>query len=269
LALALLWQASCNVSARDAGALTVLDQRWPMVLDCVGAAPPPVSQGTLCHFRMRLLAHHLDKTRLDRPVTWAEKPGGFGARPLRAALDSTPLFGAGRVEDPLNWLGHAWRKAGGLVAQALGTSVDVRLEEAGLALVGHRRLKAAWDLDWGEPRAKEPALRLVLAEVDRWQRWLEQPQSLPEPQSPLREVRETLGQSVEPETEPDPEGGPGGRRLKKQGAPDRRMSIEDQDMRHGRKRRANTFNGFKEPWVLALDSRVPREGVGRPAHEPE
>ena len=211
LALAVLLQAYCNVSDRDAVELTVMDKRWQMVLDCVGADQPPFSQGTLFNFRMRLMVHNLDKTLLDRTVTLAEKTGGFGARQLRAALDSTPLFGAGRVEDTLNLLGHALRKAVGLVAQALGTSVDVLLEDAGLTLVGHSSLKAALDLNWGEPRAKEQALRLVLEEVDRWKRWLEQHQSLPEPQAPLREVMETLVQIVEQDTEPDPEGGQPGR----------------------------------------------------------
>jgi hypothetical protein len=51
---------------------------------------------------------------------------------LRAALDSTPLFGAGRVEDTFNLLGHALRKAVGLAAQELGVSVEAILEEAGL-----------------------------------------------------------------------------------------------------------------------------------------
>ena len=154
------------------------------------------------------------------------------------------------------------------MAQPLGTSTDVLLEEAGLTVVGHSSLKAALDLNWGEPSAQEQALRLVLEEVDRWKRWLEQPQSLPEPQSPLREVMETLVQIVEHETEPDPEGGPGGRRLKKQVAPDRRIAIEDKDRRHGRKSSAKTFHGFTEHFVLALDSRVTREVVVRPAHEP-
>ena len=269
LALALLLQAYGNVSDRDAVELTVMDKRWQMVLDCVGAEQPPFSQGTLFNFRMRLMAHNLDKTLLDRTVTLAEKTGGFGARQLRAALDSTPLFGASRVEDTLNLLGHALRKAVGLVAQALGTSVEVLLEEAGLTVVRHSSLKAALDLNWGEPGAREQALRRVLEEVDRWKRWLEQHQSLPEPQAPLREVMETLVQIGEQDTEPDPEGGPGGRRIKKQGVPDRRISIEDKDMRHGRKSSAKTFNGFKEHFVVDLDSRVTREVVVRPANEPE
>src|SRR5262249_39315015 len=122
LALATLLQAYCHVGDQDAVELTVMDKRWQMVLDCLGADQPPFSQGTLFNFRMRLMAHNLDKTLLARTVALAEKTGGFGARQLRAALDSTPLFGAGRVEDTLNLLGHALRKAVGLAAGALGTS---------------------------------------------------------------------------------------------------------------------------------------------------
>ena len=37
LPLALLLQAYCNVSDREAVDLTVMDKRWQMVLDCLGA----------------------------------------------------------------------------------------------------------------------------------------------------------------------------------------------------------------------------------------
>jgi hypothetical protein len=52
-------------------------------------------------------------------------------------------------------------------------------------------------------------------------------------------------------------------------APDRRLSIEDADMRHGRKSSSTTFNGVKEHLALDLDSRVPREVVVCPANQPE
>src|SRR6266581_2119067 len=223
LALATLLQAYCHVGDRDAVELTVMDKRWQMVLDCLGAEHPPFSQGTLVNFRMRLMAHNVDKTLLDRTVALAEKTGGFGARQLRAVLDSTPLFGAGRVEDTLNLLGHALRKAVGLTARDLGTSVAAVVEDAGLTLVGHSSLKAALDLAWGAPTARASARRLVLAEVERWKTWLEQQQRLAAQKPPMQEVLETIGQRVAQDTEPDPEGRPGARRLKKQGAPDRRI----------------------------------------------
>jgi len=269
LALATLLQAYGNVSDWDAVALTVMDKRWQMVLDCLGTEQPPFSQSTLCNFRMRLIAHTLDQTLLERTVVLAEKTGGFGARQLCAVLDSTPLFGAGRVEDTRNLLGHALRNAVGVAARELGTSAAALVEEAELGLVGHSSLNAALDLDWGKPQAREKALHLVLEDVDRWKRWLEQPHTLAAHAPPLKEIMDTIGQMVAQATEPDPEGEPGGRRIKKHVAPGRRISIEDWEMRHGRKSSAKTFNGFKEHFLLDLDSKVTREVVVCPAHEAE
>ena len=41
LALATLLQAYCHVSDQEAVELTVMDKRWQMVLDCLGAEHPP------------------------------------------------------------------------------------------------------------------------------------------------------------------------------------------------------------------------------------
>src|SRR5262245_35719219 len=253
LALATLLQAYCHVGDRDAVELTVMDKRWQLVLECLGAERPPCRQGTLYNLRMRLMAHNLDKILLERTIALAEQTRGFGARQLRAALDSTPLFGAGRVEDTLNLLGHALRKAVGLAAQALGASAEAILGAAGLVLVGHSSLKAALDLDWGQPKARAQALRLVLEAVDRWRTGLGQPQRLSAAGPPIKDVMDTITQMVTQDTAPDPEGGPGGKRIKKQVAPDRRISLEDAAMRPGRKSSAKTFNGFQEHCVLDLD----------------
>jgi hypothetical protein len=105
--------------------------------------------------------------------------------------------------------------------------------------------------------------------VAQWQRWLAQQQTLAAGPPPLQEVMETITQMLTQDTEPDPGGGPGGRRLTQHVAPDRRISIEDKDIRHGRKSSAQTFNGFKEHFAVDLDSKVIREVVVRPANEPE
>jgi hypothetical protein len=92
LALATLLQAYGPVGDRDAVALPVMAKRWQMVLDGRGAAQPSCSQGTLDNCRMRLIAHNLDKTVLERTGALAEQSGGFGARPLRAVLASPPCL---------------------------------------------------------------------------------------------------------------------------------------------------------------------------------
>jgi hypothetical protein len=188
---------------------------------------------------------------------------------LRAALDSPPLCGAGRVEDTLNLRGHALRQAVDLAAQELGTAAEAIVAAAGLVLMGHSSLKAARDRDWGERSARASARRTVLEEVERWKRWLEPQPSLVAPEPPRPEMLDTMGQMVEQDTAPDPAGGPGARRSKQQVAPDRRISMEDKDMRHGRKSSAKTFTGFKAHLALDVDSTVTREVVVCPANAPE
>lgn len=86
---------------------------------------------------------------------------------------------------------------------------------------------------------------------------------------PLTAVMETITQLRAQDTEPDPGGGPGGRRRKQHVAPDRRSAIEETDSRHGRKSRAQTCNGCKEHVAVAVDSNVLREVGMRPANAPE
>jgi len=107
LAAVTILQAVEGVS--DAGAVeeAMFDRRWQMVLDCSGATRPPFSQGVLVDFRLRLMTHGLHERLVERSVQVAKDVGGFGFKQLRLALDSAPLWGAGRVEDTFNLIGHA------------------------------------------------------------------------------------------------------------------------------------------------------------------
>ncbi len=126
LALATILQAYTGVSDDEVIEATVMDRRWQLVLDCMDADRPPFAKGTLVGFRKRLIERDLDRALVERTVALAARTGGFGARALRAALDSSPLWGAGRVEDTINLMGHALRKALGVIA-VLQTSDAVKL----------------------------------------------------------------------------------------------------------------------------------------------
>ena len=55
-----------------------------------------------------------------------------------------------------------------------------------------------------------------------------------------------LGQVIDADTEPDPDGGgDGGLRIREGVAPDRVISVSDPQMRHGRKSSARRFDGHK------------------------
>jgi hypothetical protein len=53
----------------------------------------------------------MDRRLIERTIELADQCQAFGARALRAALDSSPLWGVGRVEDTYNLIGHALKKA--------------------------------------------------------------------------------------------------------------------------------------------------------------
>jgi len=94
-----------GMSDAEAVELTVVDLRWQMVLDCLGADKPACAQGTLVDFRERLIRTDMDRRLLERTVELARRTEAFDwkklPKNLRVAIDSSPLEGAGRVEDTI------------------------------------------------------------------------------------------------------------------------------------------------------------------------
>ena len=179
LALATILQAYTGASDDEVIEATVMDRRWQLVLDCMDAEGAPFSKGTLAGFRARLIERDLDRRLVERTVELAAATKGFGARALRAALDSSPLWGAGRVEDTINLMGHALRKALGVIAvsqgrgQAAGTAVVAA--QAGVRQLAASSLKAALDATGTIPR---PGMRPWPGCWACWIRW--------KPSSPAR-----------------------------------------------------------------------------------
>ena len=111
LAQATILQAYTGASDDEVIEASLMDRRWQLVLDCLDTQEAPFSKGTLIAFRQRLIEANMDRRLIERTLEVAKQTGAFGAGALRAALDSSPLWGAGRVEDTYNLLGHALRKA--------------------------------------------------------------------------------------------------------------------------------------------------------------
>src|SRR6266516_1985130 len=163
LALVTILQAYTGAGDAEAVEAAVMDRRWQLVLDCLDCTDAPFSQGTLVAFRERLIAADLDRRLIERTVEIAAQSKGFGHRKLRAALDSSPLWGAGRVEDTYNLLGHALRKAIGVLARPQGRELAAEAAAAGAPLLGATSLKAALDCDWDDAAARAEALEQILS----------------------------------------------------------------------------------------------------------
>lgn len=266
LAMVTLLQAYTQTSDADAVIAAQVDRRWQLVLGCLGAPAAPFSQGALVKFRERMIAHDVDRALLDRTVRLAKQTGHFGWQALRAALDSSPLVGRGRVEDTWNLLGRALRTVVTCAATTLKVPRDEVLAGAGVTLLGASSLKAALDIDWGDPAAQADALARLLAEVDRVETWVAAHVPVadaPTVQAALTALRRVLAQDLEP----DPTTGQ--RRIRRGVAPDRMPSLGDPEMRHGRKTRTKLFTGYKRHVMKLVDADLIVGALVRPANEPE
>ena len=135
LALATIVQAYTGASDDEVIEATQMDRRWQLVLDCLDIEQAPFSKGTLVAFRQRLIDGQMDRRLIERTIEIANQSQAFGPRPLRAALDSSPLWGAGRVEDTYNLLGHALKKVMQVVADQQGRELVEVAKEAEAELV--------------------------------------------------------------------------------------------------------------------------------------
>lgn len=265
LGLATILQAYTQVSDDEAIEATVMDRRWQLVLDCLDAERAPFSKGTLVGFRARLIRANMDRRLIERTVQLAARTGGFGARALRAALDSSPLWGAGRVEDTINLLGHALRKALGVIAAGQGwgqaDGVAIVAEQAGVPQLAASSLKAALDLDWDDAATVQVALGQVLGFLDRVQALIADGTGGPAAADAVAIAHQVRDQDVDL-SGPTPA-------LRRGVAKDRRISVEDPDMRHGRKSRSVRFDGYKRHVLRDLDTGlVPAVGI-TVGNEPE
>jgi transposase len=265
LVLVTLLQAYTGASDEEAIEALLMDRRWQLVLDCLDCAVPPLSKATLVRFRAALIRHGLDRRLVERTIALATQHRGFSPRALRAALDSSPLWGAARVEDTYNLLGHAMRKALRVVARQQGRGLAAVATEAGAEVVSASSLKAALDLDWDDPQARPQALEQVLTALDAVERWLTtqgEAAQAPGVVTSLAAARQVQAQDVEGQADGSPQ-------LRRGVAPERRIAIEDAEMRHGRKSRRQRIDGYKRHVLRELDRGLVRAVGVTPANAPE
>jgi Transposase DDE domain len=170
------------------------------------------------------------------------------------------------VEDTYNLLGHALRRAVGVIARQQGRGLRAVAAEAGAALVAGPSLKAALDLDWDDTTAQQHALTMILDALSAVERWLA---VQPIPEAPAARAGASLAvaqQVCAQDLTTTPEGT---LTMRPGVAADRRISVEDAEMRHGRKSRSLLVDGYKRHVLRDLDSRLIVAVGVTPANVPE
>jgi hypothetical protein len=264
LALAIILQAYTGASDDEVIEATLMDRRWQLVLDCLDTEQAPFSKGTLVAFRQRLIEAQMDRRLIERTIELADQSQAFGARALRAALDSSPWWGVGRVEDTYNLIGHALKKAMRMVADQRGGDLAEVGNEAGAEMVCGPSLKAVLDRDWDQVGQREEALSLVLNALQAVEAWV---QTLQQEEAELAQTSLEIAKLVKEQDVQIDEKGKAS--LIKGVAKDRRISVEDGQMRHGRKSRSVRVDGDIRHVLHDLDTGLIRAVGITPANAPE
>jgi len=271
MAMATLLQDYLGASDAEMVELTEVDLRVQMVLDLLGNQKPAFSQGAFSDFRQRFIRCEMDRRLLERTVEIARRTKEFDWRKLpktlRVGIDSAPLEGAGRVEDTFNLLGHAARNIIRCASRLLGWKEERVCMEAGIPLLLEPSIKAALDIDWSDDQQKDKAIESLTEQLDALHDWLEKrfQEELKKP--PLGEHIKTLEQIRAQNLEPDPKGG--GERIREGVAGERRISVQDPQMRHGRKNKNKLINGYKQHIAADLDRGLVLAAAVTPANRPE
>ncbi len=143
--------------------------------------------------------------------------------------------------------------------QAAGTAVVAA--QAGVPQVAASSLKAALDMGWDDPAARDTALARVLGLLDQVGAFVAGWAGEAAAAAAVAVARQVRDQDVDC-SGPVPS-------LRRGVARDRRISVEDGDMRHGRKSRSVLVDGYKRHALRDLDTGlVPVVGI-TPANVPE
>jgi len=269
MCLAILLQEYAGASDAEAVELTVMDSRWQLVLDCLGSRKPAFSQGVLQQFRQRLIATGMDQRLLERTAEVARTTKGFDAKKLpkglRVGMDSRPLVGAAKVEDTYNLLGHAARKIAECAADQCGLSFTEVCEQGHAPVLLAPSIKSGLDVDWSDEDQRAEALESLVIQVRSLAEWVGQLMSGTGLVGPITGYIESL-QRIQDQNLDEQDGQI---KMRSEVAPDRQISVEDPEMRHGRKNKNVRFNGYKEYVAADLDTDITLAATVLPANVPE
>jgi hypothetical protein len=152
-----------------------------------------------------------------------------------------------------------------VIVRQQGGELTAIATELGAEFLSGSSVKAALDIDWDNLEERTEALSKLLIALQAMETWLEQNQQLSVTNSieqNLKLARQVESQDVELTANGTPQ-------LRHGVAKDRRVSVEDSTMRHGRKSRNQRFDGYKRHVLTDLDVGVVRAVGLTPANVPE
>lgn len=214
------------------------------------------SQPTLCRHRQLMQTLGVDGVyeRRLRDILEALELVGDDEPVL---IDSVPVTGAGQQLDTYNLLAAAVRQGVLALARARGRKPEDVAAEMDLEHYLGRTIKGRFEVDWTSEPSRVAFLAQLVEDALRVRQALTLESSDDEGSDDdddaldvRHEVVEAIDDIIEHDVERDDDGSVSG--IVQRAADDRRISITDGDMRHGRKSASQLIAGFKAQIVASL-----------------
>lgn len=257
LATALVLQTFERVSDEEAKQRADYDLRWKVALG-IAVEERPFAKSTLQEFRAQLVVHEEQGAIFQRSLQQAKRQGYFrGKKKLRVALDTTAILGRGAVKDTYNLLGDGIVQVLRVLAAQGGERLDAWAQAAGYGrYVSAPSLKGQAVINWDNPKERRRFLQEIVADADRVLELVREARSRYEAESAEDRVLAEAAGMLSRLLVQDIERREDGPELRQGVARDRVVSVHDPEMRHGRKSKAQRFDGHKAQVAVDTESQL-------------
>lgn len=243
-----------GVSFVEAIERTKYDLRWKVALG-LEMEEAPMQKSALQELEAKLVLHEQGEALLKKSIDEARRAGYVKSRKIRVALDTTPMLGKGAVKDTYNLLADGIERLASRLAEVAEEPVASWAETEGLHRYFGSSLKGEAAIDWDDPSQRAQLLTQIVQDGRRLLRLAEKAQQ-EHPEQACEAIHADAA-LLERLIRQDVEEKPGGGCQVKEGTEkDRRISVHDPEMRHGRKSASKRFNGHKAAVAVEMESQL-------------
>lgn len=271
LALCLVLKAHDKVSDEETVERASFDVRWCVALG-IELASEPFVKSTFQEFRAKLVIHEQAGAIFQASLEEAKREGLLRGKKRTIALDTTPIWGKGAVQDTYNLLATGIVKLVRALAEVTRWESGVWAAQHDLSRYFASSIKGEAAIDWDQKAQRKALLTSIVGDALRLLVIAREVRATLVPGSADDEkigpaaalLCQLLVQDIETaegsETEgSEAEGGQaecgqaecGQAEIKQGVAKDRVPSVNDPEMRHGRKSKRTRFDGHKA--TVAVD----------------
>jgi hypothetical protein len=259
LATALILQTFDRVSDQEATDRAQFDQRWHLALG-ISDEEVPFAKSTLCVFRNQLIIHKKAKFIFHKGIEHLRRHGFVKKHKVQLALDTTPIFGKGAVEDTFNLLAEGLRQVLRVLAGLASQTPDGFASAHDFGRYLAPSFKGSWSIDWDNETERQVVLDSLVADCQRAlalaSSTLKQYAAESEQAKQILEATELLSKLLAQDVRRKPDEIGGKAEIIDGVAQNRIVSVHDPEMRHGRKSATQRFDGYKASVAIETDSQV-------------